>query len=173
MDNDFVVLDTNRLQNSSDELKRAQYFNIMSLCWDIVAADRSQPVFLLFEEAHIVLDPAIPQVPMYLRNMAKRMRKYEGLLGVVLQSTVDALHDKIRLYGQAIFDNSAYKFIFGCDGKNLKDTAETFQLTEAEQNILLSGRRGKALCLIGNQHIHVDFDLPDYKLKLMGKGGGR
>lgn len=173
MNNDFVVLDTNRLQNSSDELKRAQYFNIMSLCWDIVAADRSQPVFLLFEEAHIVLDPAIPQVPMYLRNMAKRMRKYEGLLGVVLQSTVDALHDKIRLCGQAIFDNSAYKFIFGCDGRNLKDTAETFQLTEAEQNILLSGRRGKALCLIGNQHIHVDFDLPAYKLELMGKGGGR
>ena len=173
MDNNFVVLDTNRLQNSSDELKRAQYFNLMSLCWDIVAADRSQPVFLLFEEAHIVLDPAIPQVPMYLRNMAKRIRKYEGLLGVVLQSTVDALHEKIRLYGQAIFDNSAYKLIFGCDGKNLKDTVENFNLTEAEQNILLSGRRGKALCLIGNQHVHVDFDLPAYKLELMGKGGGR
>lgn len=31
----------------------------------------------------------------------------------------------------------------------------------------------KALCLIGNQHVHVDFDLPAYKLELMGKGGGR
>lgn len=173
MDNNFIVLDTNRLQNSSDEIKRAQYFNILTLCWDMIAADRSQPVFLLCDEAHIMLDPAIPQTAMYLRNMAKRVRKYEGMLAVVTQSVVDFLHPDIRLYGQAILDNATYKFLFSADGRNLQDTAEVFQLTTAEQNILLAGERGKALCLIGRQHVHVDFDLPDYKLELMGRGGGR
>lgn len=173
VDSDFIVLDTNRLQNSSDEVKRAQYFNILTLCWNLISEDRSQPVFLLCDEAHILLDPAIPQTAMYLRNMAKRVRKYEGMLGVVTQSVVDALHDDIRLYGQAILDNATYKLLFSADGRNLKETADTFQLTEAEQNILLAGERGKALCLIGSQHIHVDFDLPAYKLELMGRGGGR
>lgn len=173
VDNDFVVLDTNRLQNSSDEVKRAQYFNILTLCWNMMSEDRERPVFLLCDEAHILLDPAIPQTAMYLRNMAKRARKYEGMLAVVLQSVVDALHEDIRLYGQAILDNAAYKFLFSADGKNLKETADTFQLTEAEQNILLAGERGKALCMIGRQHVHVDFDIPAYKLELMGRGGGR
>lgn len=173
VDNDFIVLDTNRLQNSSDEVKRAQYFNILTLCWDMISADRSQPVFLLCDEAHILLDPAIPQTAMYLRNMAKRARKYEGMLAVVTQSVVDFLHDDIRLYGQAILDNATYKFLFSADGRNLQETAETFQLTTSEQNILLAGQRGKALCLIGRQHVHVDFDLPAYKLELMGRGGGR
>lgn len=172
-DNSFIVLDTNRLQNSSDEIKRAQYFNILTLCWNIIAEDRRQPVFLFCDEAHIVLDPAIPQTAMYLRNFAKRVRKYEGMLGVAFQSVVDALHDDIRLYGQALIDCSTYKLLFGTDGRNLQETAEVFQLTEAEQNILLAGKRGKALCLMGQQHIQVDFDIPAYKLELMGSGGGR
>lgn len=172
-DNSFIVFDTNRLQNSSDEIKRAQYFNILTLCWNIIAEDRKQPVFLFCDEAHIMLDPAVPQPAMYLRNFAKRIRKYEGMLGVALQSIVDALHDDIRLYGQALIDCSTYKFLFGTDGRNLQETADVFRLTEAEQNILLAGKRGKALCLMGQQHIQVDFDIPAYKLELMGSGGGR
>ena len=173
VNSDFIVFDTNRLQNSADELKRAQYFNLLSMAWNAISADRSKPVFLLLDEAHLLLDPAIPQTAMYLRNMAKRVRKYEGMLGVVMQSVVDALHDEIRLYGQAILDNATYKFLFGSDGKNLKETSDVFNLTEAEENILLARERGKALCLIGSQHIHVDFALPAYRLELMGKGGGR
>lgn len=172
-DSNCVCFDTNHLQNSSDEIKRAQYFNLLTLGWQIASADRTQPVFLLYDEAHIILDPAIPQTAMILRNEAKRIRKYEGMLGVVFQSVVDALHPDIALYGQAILDNSCYKLLFGTDGKNLKETAEVFNLTEAEQNILLSSQRGKALCLIGNQHVHVEFDIPQYKLDLMGKAGGR
>lgn len=172
-DTDFLVFDTNRLQNSSDELKRTQYFNLLTMCWQMMSQNRDQPVFLLCDEAHILLDPAIPQTAMYLRNMAKRGRKYEAMLGVVMQSVVDAIHEDIRLYGQAILDNATYKLLFGADGKNLKESADLFQLTQAEQNILSARERGKALCIIGSQHVHVDFDLPKYKLDLMGKGGGR
>ena len=173
VNSDFIVFDTNRLQSCTDELKRAQYFNLLSMAWNAISADRSKPVFLLLDEAHLLLDPAIPQTAMYLRNMAKRVRKYEGMLGVVMQSVVDALHDEIRLYGQAILDNATYKFLFGSDGKNLKETSDVFNLTGAEENILLARERGKALCLIGSQHVHVDFALPAYRLELMGRGGGR
>lgn len=173
IDSDFVCFDTNRLVNSSDEVKRAQYYNLLTLCWELTSADRNEPVFLLCDEGYIMLDPDIPQAAMFVRNYAKRCRKYEGMLGFVVQSVVDILNDNIRRYGQAIIDNSAYKIMFGTDGKNLKETADLFKLTENEQNILLSSQRGKALCFIGSQRLQVDFEIPKYKLELMGKGGGR
>lgn len=173
VDNPFIVWDTNKLQNSSDEIKKAQYYNVLTMCWQRMSANRSEPVFLLADEAHILLDPAIPQTAMFLRNMAKRARKYEAMLCTVMQSVVDALDDKIKLYGQAILDNATYKLLFGTDGRNLQETANVFGLTEAEQAILLSGERGKALCFLGNQHVHVDFVIPKYKLELMGSAGGR
>lgn len=173
INSDFICFDTNRLVNSSDEIKRAQYFNVLTMCWELASSDRTEPVFLLCDEGYIMLDPEVPQAAMFLRNYAKRCRKYEGMLGFVVQSVVDTLHENIRRYGQAIIDNSAYKIMFGTDGKNLKETADLFKLTETEQNILLSSQRGKALCFIGSQRLQVDFDIPKYKLELMGKGGGR
>ena len=173
MNKDFIVLDTQGLSNTSDAIKRAQYFNNLSLCWDIMSRNRTEPVLLVCDETHIVLDPAIPQTAMFLRNIAKRARKYEGYLFTVFQSVSDTLFPEIRIYGQAILDNATYKIAFGCDGRNLQDTADIFRLTEQEKNILLAQERGKALVFVGRQHIHVDFDIPDYKLELMGNAGGR
>lgn len=171
--NDLIVLDTNRLMNSSDEVKRAQYFNNLTLCWEIMSRDRNEPVLLAADEGHIMFDPEIPQTSMYMRNFGKRGRKYEAALWLVTHSLVDLLNDKVKLYGQAILDGAEYKIFFGTDGKNLEETANLYHLTEAEKSILLSRQRGKALFLLGKQHLHVDFDIPPYKLELMGKGGGR
>lgn len=173
LDNDFIVMDTNQLQNSSKKLKQTQYINDLVMAWELIAQNRNQPVFLLCDEAHIILDPNIPEPAMYLRNICKRARKYEGMVAVVTQSVSDMLHERIKLEGQALVDNAAYKLLFTTDGKNLEDTASLFRLTESEQNILLGCGRGKALCLLGRQHVMVDFDLPRYRLELMGKGGGR
>ncbi|MEG2383045.1 MAG: DUF87 domain-containing protein, partial [Oscillospiraceae bacterium] len=94
IDSDFVCFDTNRLVNSSDEVKRAQYYNLLTLCWELTSADRNEPVFLLCDEGYIMLDPDIPQAAMFVRNYAKRCRKYEGMLGFVVQSVVDILNHR-------------------------------------------------------------------------------
>ena len=95
------------------------------------------------------------------------------MVAVASHSVVDFLDPAIKLYGQAILDVADYKLLFRTDGKNLQETAEVFNLTETEQGILESGERGRALMLMGRQHIHVNFDIPKYKLDLMGKAGGR
>lgn len=170
---DFMVFDTFAMTSSSDTLKRAQYFNALSLCWQIMSHDRTEPVLLVADEAHLMMDPSIAQTAMYLRNIAKRCRKYEGMLFTIFQQTADMLYPEIRMYGQAILDNATYKLLFGCDGQNLADTADVCRLTEQEQQILLQKRKRRALAIIGREHVQVEFDLPDYKLKLMGTGGGR
>jgi len=175
LSNDLIVLDTNLLINSSEEVRRAQYFNTLTMCWQVMAQDRTTPVLLVCDEAHILFDPAIPQTSMYMRNFAKRARKYEGALWVVTHSLVDLLSEQVKISGQAILDSSAYKLFFGTDGKNLEETASLFHLTDAEKNLLLSKHRGHALLQLGRQHVAVDFDknIPQYKMDLMGKGGGR
>lgn len=173
LSNDLIVMDTNRLIDSSAEVKRAQYFNNLTLCWQIMSQDRSQPVLLIEDEGHILFDPEVPETSMYERNLAKRSRKYEAAVWLVTHSLVDLLNEKVKLYGQTILDCSTYKIFFGTDGKNLEETVNLFHLTDSEKNILLSQQRGKALFMFGRQHIHVDFDIPQYKMDLMGKGGGR
>ena len=170
---DCVVIDTNRLQNSSDEVKAAQYFNYLTLGWVEICADRRRPVVFVCDEAHILFDPANPRPAMMMRNIAVRARKYEGALMVAFQSLAFLMSPEVRLYGQALVDNSTYKILFGCDGKNLEDAAALFRLTESECAILRGRRRSRALCLIGQQHISVVFQIPQYKLELMGTGGGR
>lgn len=175
LSNDIIVLDTNLLINSSEEVRRAQYFNTLTMCWQVMAQDRTTPVLLVCDEAHILFDPVIPQTSMYMRNFAKRARKYEGALWVVTHSLVDLLSEQVKISGQAILDSSAYKLFFGTDGKNLEETASLFHLTDAEKSHLLSKHRGHALLQLGRQHVAVDFDknIPQYKMDLMGKGGGR
>ncbi|WP_352415079.1 VirB4 family type IV secretion system protein [Oscillibacter ruminantium] len=173
LSNDLIVMDTNRLINSSAEVKRAQYFNNLTLCWQMMSEDRSQPVLLIGDEAHIMFEPDVPEVSMYMRNYAKRARKYEAGLWIVTHSLVDLLNEKVKLSGQAILDCATYKVFFGTDGKNLEETADLFRLTEAEKSSLLAQEKRHALLFMGNQHVKVEFDIPAYKLELMGKGGGR
>lgn len=174
MDAQLTVIDTNRLLSFSPQTQASIYFNLLSLCWDVVARNREEPVLILADEAHILFDPRLPEVGLYMRNMAKRARKYEAALWVAMQSTVDMLHESIRLSGQAIVDNAAYRLLFHCDARNLEDTVELFRLTQPEARLLGGLEQKNALCLIGSQHhIRVIFQLPEYKLQLMGRGGGR
>ena len=61
----------------------------------------------------------------------------------------------------------------GTDGKNLMETKELYNLTEAEEELLLSKKRGHALFVIGSKRLHVNFEIPEYKFGYFGSAGGR
>lgn len=173
MDNNLIVIDTNQLYNSSEQNKRAQYFNLMRLAFSKVTADRTTPCFVVADESQTMVDPEMPQAAKSILNMALRSRKYEGYFWLVFHSIHEFLHEKVRQYGQPILDTATYKILFGTSGQNLVDTVTTFKLTPAEEKALETRQRGRAIVLIGSRHLKVDFDLPQYKLDLMGSGGGR
>ena len=60
------------------------------------------------------------------------------------------------MYGQALLDIPCYKILMGCDGKNLQETKDLYNLTDAEQELLESKRRGHALFIIGSKRLHVN-----------------
>ncbi len=169
----FICLDTFDLQNTSDTIKKTQYYNILTWAWEQMSKNRSEKVLLICDEAYLLVDPQVPQSLIFLRNVAKRARKYEAGLVIISHSVVDFLDPAVKMYGQALMDIPAYKILMGCDGKNLAETAELYSLTEVEQDHLFNKKRGYALFFAGSKRMLIRFDIVDYKLRYMGKGGGR
>ena len=172
-DSQFICLDTNALQETSDSIKRTQYFNVLTYCWEQMSRDRTERVLLICDECYLMIDQKVPQSLVYLRNVMKRARKYEGALAIISHSVIDFLDPAIKQYGQALLDIPCYKLLMGTDGPNLKETANLYDLTEAEQELLLAKKRGHALFMVGAKRLHINFEIPDYKMEYMGKAGGR
>lgn len=167
----FICLDTHNLQNASDEIKKTQYFNILTWAWEQMARDRNEKVLLVCDEAYLLIDPRVPQSLVFLRNAAKRARKYESGLMIISHSVVDFLDPAVKMYGQALLDLPCYKLLFGCDGQNLKELADLYNLTDAEKELLNAKRRAVALFVVGAKRLSIKFDL-QHKLKYIS-GGGR
>lgn len=168
-----VCLDTFSLQNASDNVKKTQYFNLLTWCWNEMSKDRTEPVLLIADEAYLMIDPRVPQSLVFLRDVAKRARKYEAGLAIVSHSVVDFLAPPIRMYGQALLDIPCFKVLLGTDGKNLTELKELYNLTDAEEALLAQKKRGDGLLMVGSKRLHVDFQIPSYKFDYMGSSGGR
>lgn len=169
----FICLDTHELQGTSDSVKRTQYFNILTYCWEQMSRNREERVLLVCDEAYLMIDTKVPQSLVYLRNVMKRARKYEGALAIISHSVTDFLSESIKQYGQALLDVPCYKILLGTDGPNLKETVKLYDLTEAEQDLLLARKRGLALFMVGAKRFKIEFIIPEYKFEYMGKAGGR
>lgn len=167
----WICLDTHSLQNSSDKVIKTQYFNILTWAWEQMSADRTERVLLVCDEAYLMIDNKVPQSLVFLRNCAKRARKYEAGLMIISHSVVDFLDPSVKMYGQALLDIPCYKVLFGADGQNLKELADLYNLTEAEKELLLAKKRAVALFCCGAKRLSVKFDL-QHKLKYIS-GGGR
>ena len=61
----------------------------------------------------------------------------------------------------------------GTDGKNLEEIKELFQLTDAEESLLLSKQRGRGLLFAGSVRLAARIEIPERFLTLMGTSGGK
>ncbi len=73
------------------------------------------------------------------------------------------------MYGQALLDIPCIKVLMGTDGKNLQETRDLYNLTEAEEELLMAKKRGHALFIVGSKRLHLHFEIPAYKFEYMGK----
>lgn len=159
IDTDMTVFNTSSMHKFQEQYKRAQYYNIMSYCWDFLSRDANEKTILIADECHMLVDPNIPQTLEYLKNISKRARKYKASIIVITQSIEDFLNEKIRLYGQSLFTNSTYKLFFKLDGQDLKDVQETFKLTDKETQLIYNAKIGEALFTAGVRKLFISMDI--------------
>ncbi|PAD71347.1 VirB4 family type IV secretion system protein [Paenibacillus campinasensis] len=169
----FICLDINQLLDADDEIRKAQYFNILSWSWDQISRDRTEKVILASDETYLLVDPDTPQPLQFLRNTSKRIRKYEGSLMVITHNMVDFMDNAVRRYGQALLDNPVYKIIMGQGENDIDALKRLMNLSEIEVQTLLAGNRGEALLVAGNRRIHASIEVAPFELEMFGKAGGR
>lgn len=170
---DFIVLNCSKLLELDENVKRAQFFNLTSWAWHEMSKDRSQKVIFGIDEGYLFVDPDYPDLMKFVRNVSKRDRKYEAGLMFITHSAVDVLDPAVKRFGQAIIDNSCYRFIMGTDGKNLQETVDLFNLTEGEQTILASKSRGVGILFAGSVRLDMRLEISNEMLEMFGKRGGR
>ena len=124
---------------------------------------------LIADECHVLVDPNIVQTLEYVRNISKRARKYNSSIVVITQSIEDFLNEKIKLYGQSLLANATYKMFFKCDGQDLKDVQETFNLTDKETKLIYNAKTGECLLVAGIRKIYAIVNIDQEELKMLDK----
>ncbi|WP_043883835.1 VirB4 family type IV secretion system protein [Caldanaerobacter subterraneus] len=168
---DFIVFDVHDLQNAEDQVKRAQYFNVLSFAWNILERDRRERTVLVVDEAWMLVDPQTPQAIAFLRDTSKRIRKYNGSLVVISQNVIDFLAPEVQRYGQALLDNPAYKLLLAQGEKDLEVVTQLMNLSEAEHDLLANAKRGEGLFVAGTQRIHIKIEAAPYEMQYLTGGG--
>lgn len=72
----------------------------------------------------------------------------------------DFLEPKIRMWGQSVLDNATNVVIMGADAQNIKDIKDLYECTDAEELVISSKTRGKAVLKIGRQKFIAYIEAP-------------
>lgn len=169
--NQVVDLDVSGFSEGNEKLKKIQYFNILTWVWEQASQNRNERCIIVADEAYMMIDQRVPTALISMRNMAKRGRKYNVSIMTISHSIVDFLAPPIKQYGQELLGTSCYKVFFGCEGQNLKELSEQYDLKEAEKDFLLGAEQGYALTQFGSKRIIVHFKVGDYKERRISGGG--
>ncbi|NMP23723.1 conjugal transfer protein TraC, partial [Sulfobacillus sp. DSM 109850] len=166
-DTDFVVLDIHDLQDAPENVRRAQYLNVLGYLWDLVRADRSERKLLVVDEAWMLIDPQAPEALKFMKSLSKRIRKYGGSFMVVTQNIADFLAPAIAGDGEQVLTNSAFTFLLRQGGKDLEALTGLFSLSDAELDKLSNARVGEGLLIAGNQRAWITIDTAPHESQIM------
>lgn len=169
---DFIVLDIYDLEETPENVKRAQYYNVLTWGWDQVKRDRNERIIFGVDEGHILVDPKVPEAIQFVKKASKRIRKFEGSLIFSSQNVKDLMDSSVAQEGEAIFNNATYKFLLRQGEKDLEALQELMKLSEAETELLLDLPRGEGLLVAGRQKIHMKVEAAEHELPFL-VGGGR
>lgn len=167
---DFVVLDIHDLQDAPENVRRAQYFNVLQWAWDQVREDRSEKKILIVDEAWLLIDRENPQALRFMREMAKRIRKYKGSLWVATQNVKDFLNPAIAAEGEAVLNNTAWKLLLRQQEADLDQliAMQSLRLSGPERDLLATARRGEGLLIAGNERLRLRVEASEAERELIG-----
>lgn len=165
----FTVLDIRDLTDASDNVRRAQYFNILTYAWHLVRQGRAtgQRTILAVDEAWLLADPNTPQALGFLRDLSKRIRKYNGSLVVITQNIGDFLAPELERMGAPVLANASSKLLMRQETKDLEAVSRVLRLSDAETDLLSQANRGEGLLVAGNERVHINIEGASHEIELI------
>ncbi len=139
--------------------------------------DIKRQVVIAVDEAHMFIDPDSPVALNFMAEMAKRIRKYQGMQIVITQNIKDFLGTpEIQRRSAAIINACQYSMILQLAPNDMADLLELYKsaggINEREQEGIVTAQLGQAFLItspMDRSFVHIKA-LPNV-VEIMGEGG--
>ena len=159
----FIVFNFQTLlANSNNDIANAQMMVIMRWLNNEIISNKDynakyntkRRIIVAIDEAHVFIDPKKDVALDFMYQLAKRIRKYEGMQIVITQNLKDFTGTPdIARKSTAIINASQYSLIFSLAPHDINDLVQLYekagQINEKEQDTIVSNPRGKAFLMTG------------------------
>lgn len=112
----------------------------------------NRKIVVVIDEAHVFIDPKHPVALDFMYQLAKRIRKYNGMQIVITQNIKDFVGSPdILRKSSAIINACQYSFIFALAPNDMDDLCQLYdkagQINEVEQDQIVNNPRGSAFII--------------------------
>ena len=124
-------------------------------------------IVVVIDEAHVFIDTKFPVALDFMFQLAKRIRKYNGMQIVITQNIKDFVgSEEIARKSTAIINACQYSFVFGLAPNDMDDLCKLYEkaggINEQEQDDILNAKRGQAFAIMSpSSRSSFHIDVPD------------
>ncbi len=150
------------LANKNDVIANAQMLLVLKWLDNEVIKNRDynriynthRKIIVAIDEAHVFIDEKFPIALDFMYNLAKRIRKYDGMQIVITQNVKDFVGSPdIARKSSAIINVSQYSLIFSLAPNDMSDLCTLYekagQINETESDNIVNLPRGCAFLITG------------------------
>ncbi|MFA6860614.1 MAG: DUF87 domain-containing protein [Clostridia bacterium] len=114
----------------------------------------NRKIIVAVDEAHVFINPNFPIALDFMAQMAKRIRKYSGMLIVITQNIKDFVGSpEIQRQSSAVINACQYSLIFSLAPNDISDLVELYrkagEINEEEQNTIVTAGVGQCFLITG------------------------
>lgn len=137
----------------------------------------NRKIVVVIDEAHVFIDTKFPIALDFMFQLAKRIRKYNGMQIVITQNVKDFVgSEEIARKSTAIINACQYSFIFGLAPNDMDDLCKLYEkaggINEIEQEQILNAPRGQAFTIMGpSSRSTFMVSVPDTMVEMFEKPG--
>ncbi|HSX05433.1 MAG TPA: ATP-binding protein [Candidatus Saccharimonadales bacterium] len=146
LENRLVIFD---IKDMPENLRQIMMLIISNFVQNQVKA-KPEKRLLVIDEGWLLLEHE--ESARFVAGLVRRARKYYLGVSIISQQANDFLHSE---YGRAIASQSALRILMKQDTTTIKGVVAEFDLSEYEQNYLLTAARGEALLIADQNHVAV------------------
>ena len=157
----FIVFNfQSLLANKNNTIANAQMLLVLKWLDNEIIKNRdynirynaSRKIVVVIDEAHVFIDSKYPIALDFMFQLAKRIRKYNGMQIVITQNIKDFVGtEELARKSTAIINASQYSFIFPLAPNDMHDLCRLYEkagaINESEQNDIINNGRGRAFVI--------------------------
>ena len=170
------------LANKNDVTANAQMLLVLKWLENEIIKNRDynlkyktkRKIVVAIDECHLFIDEKYPIALDFMFQLAKRIRKYEGMLIIITQNVKDfAGTPEIARKSTAIINVSQYSLIFSLSPNDMTELCKLYEnagaINESEKNNIVHNRRGRAFLISSpKSRTNLDIVATDFVENLFG-----